>query len=546
MDIPLRPLLTAMRTPRPFAFAASVIALAAAIWIGAQFAIRSIQITWAEHRLEELAFDLVRRAELSVDNVIIAQVALLSGGHTECRPETIAAFQRSVYDHGALKDIKLSTPGDSCRAFGEIGLDDEIIASGVATAQQARNSDFRMMALVGGNTDGLGVSWSFRPDHALTALIRTDALIFDMLPAAIRDHASVTLSLENGDAFASYAAGDAPGPETRVFDARSHRFPIAARLSLPGGTVADWTDDPSMILHVILAGGALLAGALLARGIFPVPSEGEVFAAALRTGEILPHFQPIVSLETGRMIGCEVLARWIRPDGERIGPNIFVPLAELTGQTRDLTHAMMRQTGAALAPELTAQADFKLCFNITASQLEAPGFVREFRDVAASCGLAPEQIVLELTEREPVDLIATVKSVVKDLQALGFRVAIDDIGTGQNGLALLRGLGADHVKIDKLFIDHIDQDHLSRQIAEMLVRVAREAGMTVVAEGIERPEQGRALLGIGVGEAQGFHFARPMPAEALRAILGRADPAHLPLADQDAATHRRVTGPRAA
>ena len=509
---------------RSLAFVGVAAVLAVGLWLSANYAVNSVKLSWNEHRLEELVDNLIRRAEFAIDNVIIAKVDLLSAGHNTCDADSIAAVREAIYRHGALVDMQIRTPEGTCQAFEGIGLDGAAIAAGTERALGARNADFRLMQLADETSLGLGIVWEFRQDHRLTAVIRTDALLFDMLPSAIRDEAAIALSLVDGSVIARYQRDHSidpivPDGDVRTFSAGSDRYPIVAEISLPDAAFIGWQDQTSPVLYAVIALMSLLLGLLAARGLVRAPSERELLRDGLRSGEIVPYFQPIVSLATNRIVGCEVLARWIKPDGTHVPPSIFIPLAELTDQSETMTHALMRDTGRDLGAVLAHRPDFKVNFNVTAKQLEDPGYAATFIAHVDRSGLPKSQVIVELIEREALDSLDSARSVLAELQSNGIRVAIDDIGTGQNGLALLQSLGADIVKIDKLFIDLIDQDSRSRNITEMLVGVARASGMTIVAEGVERPEQVATLLSLGVNEAQGFYFAQPLPAAGLLDLL---------------------------
>lgn len=509
---------SANKHTRTLAFFAVATCIASILWVSANFTIQAVKTSWNEHRLSELVENVILRAEFAIDNVIIAEVDLLSAGHTTCNAETIAAVRTAIYQHSALVDIQLHDSLGTCQAFEDIGFDQADIMAAKAGALSARNSSFSFMPLADDNSLGLGVVWEFQQDHVMTAIIRTDGLLFDMLPAGIRDDASLALALDDGALIAQYrpthisdmATGDA---KMMNFLAASDRFPIAASLSIPTTVFHSWHNSGTPLLPFVTALMSAAFALLIARGFVRAPSERELLQAALRSGEIKPFFQPIINLSTTRVVGCEILARWIKSDGSHVSPNIFIPLAELTDQSDDITRALMRETGHQLASAIAGRSAFKININITAKQLAAPHFTEEFLAHAKDCGLPKQQMVVELIERDSMDGIESTKAALSKLQSHGIRVAIDDVGTGQNGLALLQSLGADIVKIDKLFVDFIDEDDSSRTISEMLVRIAKSSDMSLVAEGIEREAQAITLQAMGIQEAQGFYFARPMPAK---------------------------------
>jgi EAL domain-containing protein (putative c-di-GMP-specific phosphodiesterase class I) len=134
-----------------------------------------------------------------------------------------------------------------------------------------------------------------------------------------------------------------------------------------------------------------------------------------------------------------------------------------------------------------------------------------FRGTVAAARVSARQIVVEVTERDELDDLARAAAVVGELRDYGFRVAIDDVGVGHSGPSRLKGLGANTIKIEKFFVDTITVDASTTTIVEMLVALARDFHMTVVAEGVETEEQVRALISCGVEEGQGYLVAAPLP-----------------------------------
>ena len=502
---------------RKFSFFVVTMMVTGALWLSANIFFSTMTSSWSERRLNDLVDAVIVRAELALDNVIMAEVELIAAGHSSCGRETMSAVRAAIYRHSALVDIQISGPDATCQAFEEFGLTAEIIQEAKAQSLPARNDNFSFMNLANEGSLGLGIVWEFLDGRLMTAVIRTDALLFDMLPATIRDQTSIVMTLNDGSIVAQYPTGSDPDPSANdafalVFVGNSERYPISAKLTLTEAAFANLND---MVLPLQKTITALLAGLLallVARGLVRSPSERELLQVALRLGEIAPYFQPIVDLTTNKVVGCEVLARWFKTDGTQVPPVIFVPLAELTGQTDALTRALMSETGHALGSAISANPDFKVNFNITAKQLARSNFAEEFLGWANDYQIPRTQLVVELVERDVTDAINCAKAALVKLQSHGVRVAIDDVGTGQNGLALLQSLDADIIKIDKLFIDMIDVDESSRAISEMLVKIAKNYDMSLVAEGIERREQTQILEAMGINEGQGFYFSEPKSA----------------------------------
>ena len=143
--------------------------------------------------------------------------------------------------------------------------------------------------------------------------------------------------------------------------------------------------------------------------------------------------------------------------------------------------------------------------------LLSDGFVATLRRVVVASKVSARQIVLEVTERNELSDLDRAAAVVKELREFGFRVAMDDVGVGHSGLSQMKGLGANTIKIDKFFVDTITEDGSAATIVATLVRLAQDLQMTVVAEGVETPEQVQALIDCGVEEGQGYLVSPPLP-----------------------------------
>jgi sensor c-di-GMP phosphodiesterase-like protein len=186
-----------------------------------------------------------------------------------------------------------------------------------------------------------------------------------------------------------------------------------------------------------------------------------------------------------------------------------------------MTWQILQRALSGLQPLLKQDKDFKLSFNVVPKHLLSAGFVEALRRVVLTAKVSTRQIVIEVTERDELDDLTRAASVVRELREHGFRVAIDDVGTGHSGLSRLKGLGANTIKIDKFFVDTVTVDASTTAIIEMLVGLAIDLQMTVVAEGIETEEQAKALIACGVEEGQGYLVAAPLPLPKFLALLDK-------------------------
>ena len=245
---------------------------------------------------------------------------------------------------------------------------------------------------------------------------------------------------------------------------------------------------------------------------------------ALRRGDFVPYYQPIVDNTNGRLRGAEVLMRWRKSDGTVVPPAAFIPLAESSGLIVAMTRSMMRHVVAEMGPAFAVRPKLKLGFNMTAEHFANDTIVRDIRNIFERSPIRYSQIFLEVTERQPLENLGRTRRVIATLQDLGVRIAIDDVGAGHGGLSYILKLGADVIKIDKMFVDALGSDNHSSIIVETLVDLAESMRMDVIAEGVETFEQVVALRERGVRTAQGYVFAPPLPGSSYLKLVEAIEP----------------------
>ncbi|HEX7299048.1 MAG TPA: EAL domain-containing protein [Solirubrobacteraceae bacterium] len=244
--------------------------------------------------------------------------------------------------------------------------------------------------------------------------------------------------------------------------------------------------------------------------------------AALRRGidrgELRLHCQPLVSLADERIEGFESLVRWEHPELGLVPPGSFIPLAEETGLIVPLGAWVLREACATLRQviDATGMTWLQASVNVSPRQLQQPDFVAQVQGALDDNGLAPQSLVVEITESAIME--AGTGVVLRGLKDVGVRLAMDDFGTGYSSLAHLRRFPLDVIKVDRSFVAALG-DGQGSSIAGAIVSLARALGLRTVAEGIEDEEQCHAVRTLGCDFGQGFLFARPMPADALTRML---------------------------
>lgn len=244
---------------------------------------------------------------------------------------------------------------------------------------------------------------------------------------------------------------------------------------------------------------------------------------ALAAGQFVPYYQPIVDITTGQLRGAEVLVRWKKPDGSLVLPGAFIPLAESSGLIRAMTFDLMRRVNDEAGKAIGERPGLKVTFNFASRLFGDERVVQDVYNIFAKSPIKLTQLVLEVTERDPIENFAATRQIIAALQSLGIRIAIDDVGTGHSGLSYMLKLGVDIIKIDKMFVDSIGTDRNSTTIVETLVDLAHNMRMDVVAEGVENFEQVMHLREIGIRAAQGYVFAPPLPGSAFLKLVEAMD-----------------------
>jgi diguanylate cyclase (GGDEF)-like protein/PAS domain S-box-containing protein len=240
----------------------------------------------------------------------------------------------------------------------------------------------------------------------------------------------------------------------------------------------------------------------------------------LDAGELCLYYQPVVDLGTGGMVGAEALVRWQHRTRGMVGPLEFIGVAEQSDLIVDLGRWVLREAcrqAAQWIREHPAGAPQSISVNVSARQLREPGFAGDVAAALRDNELDPARLIIEITESTAVGGRATDDSLIR-LRRLGVRLALDDFGTGQSTLTLLATCPVDQIKLDRSFVPGL----MSDVIAAAVLQLARGFGVEAVAEGVETAEQAEHLRALGYDRAQGFHFARPMPAADLGALMSVA------------------------
>ncbi|MCZ2859973.1 putative bifunctional diguanylate cyclase/phosphodiesterase [Blastococcus sp. VKM Ac-2987] len=276
----------------------------------------------------------------------------------------------------------------------------------------------------------------------------------------------------------------------------------------PGDSAAQLMRRADLALYGVKAAGR--GGCRLECG--PTSDLATDLAAALDTGAVTVHFQPILDLRADEVVGVEALARWTHPERGPVPPDEFVAVAEQHGLMPRLGEHVFRTACTELAALHAATGRrLRVGINVSGRELSDPGYAQRVRAVLAETGWRAGETVLEVTESLLEAESSVAVATLHELRALGFIVAIDDFGTGYSSLSRLDTLPLDILKLDASFTATITSSPRRATMLRSIVGMAHGLGLDVVAEGVETAEQDAQLRAVGCSFGQGWHFGRPAP-----------------------------------
>jgi sensor c-di-GMP phosphodiesterase-like protein len=468
----------------------------------------------------------IARAEWRVGQAIAALTAIGTSRLASCADIDSAAVHHAVMTTTPIKEIAVVDEAESARCLRSAGAPRVL-------SRELRTADDRVLMSVIRPADGaeraLRIRWHRAGDALmLSAHIPADLLLPDSLSSRAATDPLVRVMLNEGTLIAApfdkhesaAADGDSISEQNQ-----STRYPLVATATVSRAAMFAEHAELRAIATLGSAGFAVIVVILAL--VIPWRDRRNPIVdmeRALEASEFVPYYQPLVDLRNGAIVGAEVLMRWRKADGTVVSPATFIPLAESSGLILDMTRAVMIAARNEMAPVLGLRPRLKIGFNLTARHFADEKIVAEVREIFTGSPIRLSQIVFELTEREPLEDLDTARRVIAQLQQLGCKVAIDDVGTGHGGLSYMLKLGVNYIKIDKLFVDAIGTELYSTTIIETLISLARSMRMELFAEGVETFEQVKYLRDRGIFLAQGFAFAPPLPGALFRQLLEAANP----------------------
>lgn len=256
----------------------------------------------------------------------------------------------------------------------------------------------------------------------------------------------------------------------------------------------------------------------------PQPDAGKNFSLeeillGVRANQFEPFFQPKVDLKAGRLVGAEALARWIHPEHGLIGPDAFIPLIEQSGKIEDLTFLMLAKSAAACRSFHDRGHILTISVNLSLVTLGDPALADRITQVVRDAGIAPQYIILEITESAAMTDVAPALENLARLCMNGFALSIDDYGTGYSSLQQLTRIAFSELKIDQSFVKSFADNEALRIVVESSIDMAHKLRVKSVAEGVETQQGWDLLRGVGCDTAQGYFIAKPMDLTAFHDFI---------------------------
>ncbi|KJF83228.1 EAL domain-containing protein [Photobacterium angustum] len=229
--------------------------------------------------------------------------------------------------------------------------------------------------------------------------------------------------------------------------------------------------------------------------------------------EFIPYYQPIINLKTKELYGCEVLARWKKKGVGLISPMEFIPYVEKSGQIIPITNLLIEKTIKDLSTINWQLTDRVISINLVPQQLENLQIMNESLALFSNSKIPVKQVAFEITERKQFEDLTIASEVIQYLKAQGIDIKLDDAGTGYGGFSYIQELNLRSLKIDKMFVENIGTTDIKLSLLDSIIAFGKQAGMEMIAEGVETKEQSDYLVERDVYLQQGYYFGMPMNAE---------------------------------
>lgn len=465
---------------------------------------------------------ITAQIEIGVNDASAALRRILAESPSLCTPTFVANVQREIEASLSMKQVLVEN-ADGVQYCDAVGRNVAYSPLSTSLPISGRTETITVVQLGGLGMPALKITQAFGETRRVSAFMpllgQTVAGLAQALPGA----AMMRIQLTNGTEVLS--VGD-----TGAFDRRegnsayifgqgfAGELPLKVEYAIPFSMArASYADlDVSFTIIACIMSAAFLILSLNYVRRSRVPAFD--LERAIARGEIKPYYQPVINLRTGELMGCEVLCRWEKKNGQVVPPGAFIDYAEVTGLAIPMTLSLMQQVRTDLGDLCVMMPEMKVSINLFEGHFRDGSIVEDVQAIFGNSKISFRQLVFEITERHPLGNSAVANSVIAGLHALGSKLAMDDAGTGHSNLAYLGTLGIDVIKIDRIFVDMVKPGTTQVPVLDGLISMAKDLDCEIVAEGVETEEQALYLRARGVIQAQGYIFAPALKIGAFREL----------------------------
>lgn len=464
----------------------------------------------------------------SVYGGLAAINTVVADSPTLCAPTFVSNVQKQLRSEIYLKQILVENLNgvQYCDGYQQT-LSYSVLSSELAIP--GTSESLTVVQLEGEATPSLKVAALVGGARTVSAFVYISPRLFSGIPKELAPATGLRVRLTDGTDIINFGDIQSFKDETvrnayvysRVV---ADALPMQIELAVPFAELrADYAD----LDIIITLFAALMSAAFLFLSFHYVRNNrlhGFDLERAINNGELRPYYQPVMDISSGRVSGCEVLIRWEKKGGKLVSPGVFIDYAEATGLAIPMTIKLMEQVRRDLSDLCAEQPGLKIGINLFEGHFRDTNIVDDVQVIFEDSPIGYDQLVFELTERQPLKDHTVSAAAIGGLQALGCRLAIDDAGTGHSNLEYIQTLGADIIKIDRVFVAMIGEDTKNVPVLDGFVSMANDLGVEIIAEGVETEAQALYLRQHGVREAQGFLFAPALKAKPFVALAKALPP----------------------
>ncbi|PSV62545.1 EAL domain-containing protein [Photobacterium profundum] len=471
--------------------------------------------------------DLLNTYMLRIDNYHPMMKGISDNFQFNCKALDDNKIQQVVYNDYFIRRITLTTnDGEQCTSFKGAGAESKLLP---LIDQLSTNLSLWVTSELGDMENLLVVEWK---DKRGSMLVHMEPLIFDILTNKYCDNCVLSSITSTDHPATSFWRGDASLLEIKPLMSSEFANNLRIDTFVKPELLAKYRD--ALWLPLFLLGGGVGILFIAIHRLFDRRrmSLHSMVEQGLVNKEFVPYYQPIVNVTSQSLYGCEMLARWKRPGQELISPMEFIPYVEKSGQILPITEQLIKKAIDEIGKLNWQNTKQIISINVVPEQLESIEIIDRSLDLLRFSKLEATQLAFEVTERKPFNNLTMAFDVIEYLRDKGIDVKLDDAGTGYGGFSYIQELNIRSLKIDKMFVENIGTSDIKLSLLDSIIAFGRQAGMEMIAEGVETKEQSEYLAEQGVYLQQGYYFGRPMVFRDF-AYFCKGIASHLPLAEEE-------------